>query len=201
LLDHKLLLYCVLLSPSDACELTLDPNTANRNLSLSEDNRKVTEVREEQPYPEHPERFDCWEQLLCRNGLTGRRYWEVKRKGGVYIGVTYRGIRRRGGDADCCLGWNDKSWSLDCSDNSYSACHKDRTTVIQTPLSSGSERVAVYLDSSAGSLSFYRVSSDKLIHLHTFHSTFTEPLYPAFGFKSGSSVSLCQIEEGESPAV
>uniref|UniRef100_UPI003AAE4AC8 protein NLRC3-like n=1 Tax=Centroberyx gerrardi TaxID=166262 RepID=UPI003AAE4AC8 len=61
-----------------ACELTLDPNTANRNLFLSEDNRKVTEVEEEQPYPDHPERFDFWDQLLCRNGLTGRCYWEVK---------------------------------------------------------------------------------------------------------------------------
>ena len=42
----------------DACELTLDPNTACRDLSLSEDNRKVTRVREQQSYPDHPERFD-----------------------------------------------------------------------------------------------------------------------------------------------
>uniref|UniRef100_UPI003AADE54A ribonuclease inhibitor-like n=1 Tax=Centroberyx gerrardi TaxID=166262 RepID=UPI003AADE54A len=60
-----------------ACELTLDPNTANRNLFLSEDNRKVTFVGEEQPYPDHPERFDFCCQLLCRNGLTGRCYWEI----------------------------------------------------------------------------------------------------------------------------
>ncbi|XP_078140914.1 NLR family CARD domain-containing protein 3-like [Centroberyx gerrardi] len=188
-----------------ACELTLDPNTANRYLSLSEDNRKATLVREKQPHPDHPERFDCWKQVLCRNGLTGRCYWEVEREGWVSIGVTDRGIRRRGRDDDCFLGLNDRSWSLFCSGESYSASYNNRTTVIQTPLSSGSDRVAVYLDWSAGSLSFYRVSSDKLIHIHTFHSTFTEPLYPGFGFefmfKSGSSVSLCQIEEGESPPV
>ncbi|XP_078144447.1 protein NLRC3-like isoform X2 [Centroberyx gerrardi] len=182
-----------------ACELTLDPNTAHRKLLLSEDDRKVT-VREEQPYPDHPERFDFWEQLLCRNGLTGRCYWEVERKGEVHIGVTYRGISRRGEGADCWLGRNDKSWSLDCSDNSYSACHNNRSTVIRS-LSSDSNRVAVYLDWPAGSLSFYTVSSDTLIHIHTFHSTFTEPLYPGFGFGfwsgPGSSVSLCQIEERE----
>uniref|UniRef100_UPI003AAB4C8C protein NLRC3-like n=1 Tax=Centroberyx gerrardi TaxID=166262 RepID=UPI003AAB4C8C len=184
-----------------ACELTLDPNTAQRNLFLSEDNREVTLVREKQPYPDHPERFENWEQVLCRNGLTGRCYWEVERNGLIDIGVTYRGIRRRGGGADCWLGWNDKSWSLYCSDNSYTAWHNNKTTDIRIS-SSDSNRVGVYLDWPAGSLSFYRVSSDTLIHLHTFHSTFTEPLYPAFGFRFGfgfelfgSSVSLCQIEE------
>uniref|UniRef100_UPI003AAD8684 protein NLRC3-like n=1 Tax=Centroberyx gerrardi TaxID=166262 RepID=UPI003AAD8684 len=172
-----------------ACELTLDPNTAHRKLFLSEDNRKVTE-REEQRYPDHPERFDYWKQLLCRNGLTGRCYWEVEREGEVSIGVTYRGISRRGDSSDCRLGGNEKSWSLFCSDDSYSAWHGNISTVISSLSSSVSNRVAVYLDWSAGSLSFYRVSSDSLIHLHTFHSTFTEPLYPACGFGSGSSVSL-----------
>ncbi|XP_071391720.1 NACHT, LRR and PYD domains-containing protein 12-like isoform X2 [Centroberyx affinis] len=177
-----------------ACELTLDPNTAHRFLFLSEDNRKVTCVTEKQhPYPDHPERFDCCDQLLCRNGLTGRCYWEVERKGVVDIGVTYRGISRRGWGADCRLGENEKSWSLECSDDSYSSWHNKTlvSTGIPPPPSSGSDRVAVYLDWPAGSLSFYRVSSDTLIHIHTFHSTFTEPLYPGFGFGSfDSSVSL-----------
>ncbi|XP_071371309.1 stonustoxin subunit beta-like [Centroberyx affinis] len=182
-----------------ACELRLDPNTAQRNLFL--DNREVTLVREKQPYPDHPERFENWEQVLCRNGLTGRCYWEVERKGLIDIGVAYRGIRRRGGGADCWLGWNDQSWSLYCSDNSYTAWHNNRTIDIRIS-SSDSNRVGVYLDWPAGTLSFYRVSSDTLIHLHTFHSTFTEPLYPGFGFRFGfgfelfgSSVSLCQIEK------
>ncbi|KAM4614978.1 NACHT, LRR and PYD domains-containing protein 3-like [Polymixia lowei] len=193
-----------------ACELTLDPNTANRDLSLSEGNRKVTMPRElmwsSLPflwlslYPDHPERFNIYNQVLCREGLTGRCYWEVERKGKVFIGVTYRGIRRRGWGDDCCLGWNNKSWSLFCSDDSYTAWHNKRTTDISL-LSSGSNRVGVYLDWSAGSLSFYRVSSDTLTHIHTFHSTFTEPLYPGFGFRSVSSVSLCQIEEVEESPV
>ncbi|KAM4624402.1 NACHT, LRR and PYD domains-containing protein 3-like isoform 2-T2 [Polymixia lowei] len=185
-----------------ACELTLDPNTTHRNLSLSDGNRKVTQVEEEQSYPDHPERFDHWKQVLCREGLTGRCYWEVERRGEVVIGVTYRGIGRRGKSGDCWLGRNDKSWSLFCSDNSYTARHGQRRTDINL-LSAGSDRVGVYLDWSAGTLSFYRVCSDTLTHIHTFHSTFTEPLYPGFGFRVwwfGSSVSLCQISEvGESP--
>ncbi|KAM3838162.1 uncharacterized protein ACN63O_023300, partial [Diretmus argenteus] len=177
--------------------LTLDPNTVNRSLFLSEDNRKVTEVKEEQPHPDHPDRFDYSIQVLCTNGLTGRCYWEVERKGGVGIGMTYRGISRRGEGDDCLIGGNEKSWSLNCYGDRYFARHNNRETFIPIS-SSSSSRVGVYLDWSAGTLSFYRVSSDSLIHLHTFTSTFTEPLYPGFGFglfgSFGSSVSLCQRE-------
>ncbi|XP_045572050.1 stonustoxin subunit beta-like, partial [Salmo salar] len=173
------------------CDLTLDPNTVHRLLSLSEENRKVTCRREEQPYPDHPERFEDWRQVLCREGLTGRCYWEVEWSGGAGIGVAYKGISRRGRGDDCCLGYNDKSWSLICSDNSYIACHNNNSTTIDVPSSSCSHRVGVYLDWSAGTLSFYRASSDTLTHLITFTSTFTEPLYPGFRVDDvDSSVSL-----------
>ncbi|XP_067091632.1 NACHT, LRR and PYD domains-containing protein 3-like isoform X7 [Osmerus mordax] len=177
-----------------ACELTLDPNTAHRYLSLSEENTKVTCSREKQPYPDHPERFDNWPQVLCREGLSGRCYWEAEWSGGgVSIAVTYKGIIRRGRGDDCVLGYNNKSWSLYCVDYSYSARHNKKSTAIPDPPSS-SHRVGVYLDWPAGTLSFYTVSSDTLTHLHTFHSTFTEPLYPGFWVCSDSSVSLCQVE-------
>ncbi|XP_034541352.1 NACHT, LRR and PYD domains-containing protein 12-like [Notolabrus celidotus] len=173
------------------CELTLDSNTANRNLRLSEDNRKVTYVEEDQSYPDHPDRFESWPQLLCRDGLTGRCYWEVEWRGGVYISVSYRGIRRKGG-SNCEFGYNDQSWSLFCSDERYSVCHNNRETVLPLSSSSVSHRVAVYVDCPAGTLSFYRVSSDSLIHLHTFRTSFTEPLYPGFGFWFGSyGSSVC----------
>ncbi|XP_045567877.1 NLR family CARD domain-containing protein 3, partial [Salmo salar] len=171
-------------------DLTLDPNTVNRLLSLSEENRKVTCRTEEQPYPDHPERFEDWGQVLCREGLTGRCYWEVEWSGSwAGIGVTYKGISRRGRGEDCWLGWNDKSWSLFCDDNSYIARHNNNSTTIDVP-SSSSHRVGVYLDWSAGTLSFYRASSDTLTHLITFTSTFTEPLYPGFWVYDESSVSL-----------
>ncbi|XP_052360070.1 stonustoxin subunit beta-like [Oncorhynchus keta] len=172
------------------CDLTLDLNTVNRLLSLSERNRKVTCLREKQPYPDHPERFEDCEQVLCREGLTGRCYWEVEWSGGADIGVTYKGISRRGGDDDCWLGYNDKSWSLFCCDNSYIACHNNNLTTIDVP-SSSPHRVGVYLDWPAGTLSFYRASSDTLTHLITFTSTFTEPLYPGFRVCfDGDSVSI-----------
>uniref|UniRef100_A0A8P4K5M8 Protein NLRC3 n=1 Tax=Dicentrarchus labrax TaxID=13489 RepID=A0A8P4K5M8_DICLA len=179
-----------------SCELTVDTNTVNRNIKLSDNNRKMIHVEEVQSYPDHPDRFDYWSQLLCRNGLTGRCYWEVEWRGGVYISVSYRGISRRGESRDCVFGWNDQSWSLQCSDDGYSVCHnKRRTPISSSSSSSSSGRVAVYVDCPAGTLSFYTVSSDTLIHLHTFNTTFTEPLYPGFGFGfwSGSTVSLCPL--------
>ncbi|XP_075939572.1 stonustoxin subunit beta-like [Anarhichas minor] len=176
-----------------SCELTLDTNTVNRKIKLSHNNRKVTYVEEEQSYPDHPDRFDYCDQLLCRTGLTGRCYWEVEWRGEVDISVSYRGIRRRGDSDDCRFGRNDQSWCLRCSDGGYSVHHNKTRTSLSFSSSSG--RVAVYVDCPAGSLSFYRVSSDTLIHLHTFNTTFTEPLYPGFGLLSGpgSPVSLCSV--------
>ncbi|XP_047211115.1 NACHT, LRR and PYD domains-containing protein 3-like [Girardinichthys multiradiatus] len=178
-----------------SCQLTIDTNTVNRNLQLSGDNRKVTHVEELLSYPDHPDRFDdYWSQLLCSDGLTGRCYWEVEWRGYVLILVSYRRIRRKGDINDCLFGSNDQSWSLSCSDGGYSVWHNSRETPISSSSSSSSSvtnRVAVYVDCPAGILSFYRVSSDSLIHLHTFNTTFTEPLYPGFWISSGSSVFLC----------
>ncbi|XP_056444924.1 NACHT, LRR and PYD domains-containing protein 12-like isoform X2 [Gadus chalcogrammus] len=183
-----------------ACDLTLDPNTANGRLSLSEDNRKVTWVREYQSYPDHPDRFDSWVQVLGRKALTGRCYWEVEWEGRVGIGVTYRGITRRGEGDDCRLGGNNKSWSLLCYDGRYTVWYNGTQTVLPL-LPAGSTRVGVYLDRPAGSLSFYRVSpggggsSDTLTHIHTFWSSFTqEDLLPGVRVAGwGGSASLCRF--------
>ncbi|XP_051238109.1 NLR family CARD domain-containing protein 3-like [Dicentrarchus labrax] len=179
-----------------SCKLTVDTNTVNRNLKLSDNNRKVTYAIEEQSYPDHPERFNVCPQLLCSNGLTGRCYWEVEWRGRVYISVSYRGIRRRGDSADSRFGGNNQSWSLYCSyADGYSVWYNNRRTALPSSSSSSSvsNRVGVYVDCPAGTLSFYRVSSDTLIHLHTFNTTFTELLFPGFRFWSDSSVSLCSV--------
>uniref|UniRef100_A0A3P9DSR1 NACHT domain-containing protein n=1 Tax=Maylandia zebra TaxID=106582 RepID=A0A3P9DSR1_9CICH len=164
-----------------SCQLTIDTNTVHIKLQLSDNNRKVTRVRKVQSYPDHPDRFDVHRQLLCRNGLTGRCYWEVE------------SIRRKGRSDECEFGNNDHSWSLYCTeDGPVRVWHNKRSTSISSSSSSSvSNRAAVYVDCPAGTLSFYRVSSDTLIHLHTFNTTFTQTLYPGFYVSRGSSVSLC----------
>ncbi|XP_061112549.1 tripartite motif-containing protein 16-like isoform X2 [Conger conger] len=173
------------------CQLTLDPNTAHRNLRLSEGNREVTWVGQIQSYPDHPERFERWPQVLCREGVSGRCYWEAEWSvGGVSIAVSYKEISRKGGGNDCGMGHNNKSWSLICSPYSYSFRHNNVDTKIPVPSSS---RIGVYLDHRAGTLSFYSVS-DTMTLLHRVQTTFTQPLYPGFGVHCyGSSVKLCDL--------
>ncbi|XP_036417268.1 NACHT, LRR and PYD domains-containing protein 12-like isoform X2 [Colossoma macropomum] len=176
-----------------AVHLTLDPNTVNSRLSLSERNRKVEDVGELQPYPDHPDRFDYCPQVLSVESLTGRCYWEVQWSGEVYISVSYRGIRRKGLSDDSGFGYNKHSWSLNCSNNRYSVYHNKQRTDLPAP-SSPSKRVGVYLDWGSGTLSFYTISPNThtLTHLHTLTTTFTEPLYA--GFWVYDSVDLCDTE-------
>uniref|UniRef100_A0A8C2JZP5 Uncharacterized protein n=1 Tax=Cyprinus carpio TaxID=7962 RepID=A0A8C2JZP5_CYPCA len=172
-----------------ACFLTLDPNTANTQLILSDENRKVTWVRHYQPYPDHPDRFDRYNpQLLCRERVCGRCYWETEWSGdNVLISVSYKSISRKGGD-ECRFGRNDQSWSLFCSRSRYSFRHnKIETRLSVKPISS---RIGVYVDHSAGTLSFYSVSKIRSL-IHTVQTTFTQALHPGFTVGYQSSVKLC----------
>ncbi|XP_034157860.2 tripartite motif-containing protein 16 [Pangasianodon hypophthalmus] len=174
------------------CYLTLDPNTVHHYLVLSEKNRAVRYSESEQQYSDHPERFDSIRQVLCKESVCGRCYWEVEWSGilgGVFISVSYKDIRRKGRGNECGFGGNNQSWSLWCSSSS-SLCfyHNNIKTDLRVPSSS---RIGVYVDHSAGTLSFYSVS-DTMKLLHRVHTTFTQPLYAGFGFYSFStSVRLC----------
>ncbi|XP_051747384.1 protein NLRC3-like isoform X4 [Ctenopharyngodon idella] len=173
-----------------ACDLTLDPNTAHTRLVLSEKNRKATNVEEYQSYPDHPERFDGCPQVLSRESLSERCYWEAEWSGNAIISVTYKGIRRKGGSCSCEFGYNKNSWSLICFNNRFTVWHNLISIDICVP-SHSCRRVGVYVDLSAGILSFYSVAdTNTLTHLHTFNNTFTESLYA--GFTVFDSLSLCQ---------
>ncbi|XP_078029562.1 tripartite motif-containing protein 16-like [Epinephelus lanceolatus] len=167
--------------------ITLDPNTANTWLLLSEGNRKVTFMSQQQSCSDHPERFTGWSQVLSRESLTGRCYWEVEWRGGVYVAVAYKNISRAGGE--CRFGHSDKSWALRCV-NSYEFYHNSVKTPISGPQSS---RVGVYLDHSAGILSFYSVSETMTL-LHRVQTTFTQPLYVGLWVYSDSTAELCQVK-------
>ncbi|XP_060753781.1 tripartite motif-containing protein 16-like isoform X2 [Neoarius graeffei] len=159
------------------CDLTLDPNTAHHHLILSEKNRAVTRNRTDQRYSDHPERFDFYAQVLCKESVSGRCYWEVEWNGmGVDILVSYKGISRKGEGNESGFGLNKQSWSLQCYPSSVCFWRKNIKTELQAPASS---RIGVYVDHIAGKLSFYNVS-DTMKLIHSIKTKFTQLLYPGF---------------------
>ncbi|XP_034744432.1 E3 ubiquitin/ISG15 ligase TRIM25-like [Etheostoma cragini] len=159
-------------------EIALDPNTANPLLLLSERNRKATLLIEKSSCSSHPDRFTECRQVLSREGLTGRCYWEVEWGGrGVQVAVAYKNISRAVSFRECAFGLNDQSWALDCYRRSF--LHNRVQTPVPGPVSS---RVGVDLDHSAGTLSFYSVSDDTMTLLHRVQTMCTQPLHAGFGF-------------------
>ncbi|XP_073727754.1 cytolytic toxin-beta-like [Misgurnus anguillicaudatus] len=167
---------------------TADLKTANKSLCLSEGNTVITDIYRVQPYPDHPDRFDVYPQVLCSKSVSGRCYWEVEWSGAVFISVSYKSISRKGKGDECVFGFNDQSWSLCCCDSSCLFRHKNIKTKL--PVVSRSSRIGVYVDHSSGSLSFYSVS-DTMTLIHRVNTTFTKPLYP--GFYVHGSVKLCDM--------
>ncbi|XP_042573607.1 tripartite motif-containing protein 16-like [Cyprinus carpio] len=173
-------------------QLTLDLNTVNKYLRLSKRNRVITDTNTVHSYPDHPDRFDYYLQVLCRESVCGRCYWELQWSAGesgfVFISVSYKSISRKGRGNECVFGRNDLSWSLRCSSSRYSFRHNNIETVLS--VKSISSRIGVFVDHSAGTLSFYSVS-DTMSLIHTVQTTFTQTLYPGFLIGYRSSVKLC----------
>ncbi|KAM9469311.1 tripartite motif-containing protein 16-like [Clarias gariepinus] len=171
------------------CFLTLDPNTAHHQLILSETNRSVTCSETHHQYSDHPERFDSRTQVLCKEKVCKRCYWEVEWSGyAVDISVSYKEISRKEQGDECGFGLNSQSWSLACSYYAVSFWHNNIQTKLEGPVSS---KIGVYVDHSAGTLSFYSIS-DTMSLLHRVHTTFTQPLYAGFWIWGyNSTLRLC----------
>ncbi|XP_024124338.1 tripartite motif-containing protein 16-like [Oryzias melastigma] len=173
-----------------SCQITLDPNTAHRQLLLSEENRKVTRMEKPQFDSDHPDRFTDCVQVLSRESLTGRCYWEVEWRGKyVCVAVSYKNISRSGTESG--FGFNDKSWALVFHSDGFSFHHNSIKTSISAP---GSSRVGVYLDHRAGVLSFYSVSESMTL-LHRVQTTFTQNLHAGLllGYP-GDSAEFCKLK-------
>lgn len=172
-------------SPPDARSLTLDPETANNQLILSAGNKKVTRGRK-QGYPDHHKRFYFSPQVLCKEGLTGRCYWEVEWSTvddeDIGAAVSYQSIPRNENHHLWVFGCNDMSWSLGHRWREAHTFYSEYNNVLQDhPFpSTGCSRLGVFLDWPAGTLSYYNVCGNTLTHIHTFRTRFTEPVYPGF---------------------
>ncbi|XP_014913600.1 tripartite motif-containing protein 16-like [Poecilia latipinna] len=155
-------------------EITLDPNSAHTHLLLTEVNKKVTIMKQQQSFSHHPDRFTFYDQVLSVQSLTGCCYWEVEwRAEAIHVAVSYKDISRDGTSDECVFGFNDKSWVLSCYTKGYTSLHNRVKTPVPGPVSS---RIGVYLDHRAGILSFYSVSKTMTL-LHKVQTRFTQPLH------------------------
>ncbi|KAM7381135.1 hypothetical protein PAMA_012122 [Pampus argenteus] len=162
-----------------AAQVSFDADTAHKFLRLTEENRKVTNTTPWQhPYPDVPERFEHWRQVLATESFyLGRHYFEVDISGeGTHVGLTYKSIDRKGSESNSCITGNNFSWCLQWNGRTFAAWHSD----VETPLSVEKfTRIGVYVDYTRGLLAFYGVD-DAMTLIHEYKAEFLQPLYPAF---------------------
>ncbi|PIO34146.1 hypothetical protein AB205_0178770 [Aquarana catesbeiana] len=156
---------------------------ASNELQISYDRKTTSGSYLDQNHPETPERSQDDSQVLSSQSFySGRHYWDVDVGGSDewVVGMCYSSIERRGRKSE--IGENNKSWGLDRSGNQYIVIHDSEEIHLPTNLSSN--RVRIYLDYEAGRISFYDLC-DPIQHLHTFTTTFTEPLHAGFNVLKG----------------
>uniref|UniRef100_A0A3B5ADQ6 B30.2/SPRY domain-containing protein n=1 Tax=Stegastes partitus TaxID=144197 RepID=A0A3B5ADQ6_9TELE len=158
-----------------SCKTTLDPSTAHEYIQLEGKFKAKNSFVRKLP---HPDRFTDWPQVLCRENMTGRHYWEVEWKGPeVFIVVSSKSISRSG--AESAFGNNNISWALQCFCDGYEfRCNNYRTYIPGPP----SSRIGVYLDLDLQKrglhsiLSFYSIT-DTMTLIHRVQDTFNWQLY------------------------
>ncbi|XP_033897872.2 E3 ubiquitin-protein ligase TRIM39-like [Acipenser ruthenus] len=159
-----------------AVDVTLDSDTANPILILSQDGKQVRTGAKQQPLPDNPKRFEKHIYVLGREGFTsGRHYWEVEVGENIYwlLGVTRESSqRKRCFTENPQLGFIVIWWN---KENHFCALTAPQTPL---PLSPKPQKLGVYLDYEEGQLSFYNVETRA--HIYTFPNTFTVKLYPNF---------------------
>ncbi|XP_067829871.1 zinc-binding protein A33-like [Heptranchias perlo] len=182
------------ISPVPAA-LTLEPNTAHPELSISEDLRSVRLSDTWQELPNNPERFDDCVSVLSAQGFdSGRHYWQVEvgSKTMWDVGLAKESISRKG---NIILSPEDGFWTVWLRNgNEYEALS---TPSAFLSLRVKPKKIGVFLDYERGHISFY--NADDMSVLYTFTDTFNERLFPYFspgesdGGKNAEPLTLCLL--------
>lgn len=157
-------------------DITLDLDTANPDLLITGDDKRMRCGFERKEVPNYHQRFDGWWCAVGMEGYSsGRHYWEVEvGERDWRLGVAKESALRKGFK------------SLN-TNTGYLTLRLERGTELKaltvpfTTLPPGliSRKVGIYLDYDNGQLSFYDV--DKRFHIYTYNERFTEKLFPLFG--------------------
>ncbi|KAM5135099.1 E3 ubiquitin/ISG15 ligase TRIM25-like [Mantella aurantiaca] len=158
-------------------DIVLDMNTAGNRVVVSGDLKTVFWSEENQGRTETAERFEYYQVLSTRRFSSGQHCWEVETSdpGRWRIGLCYPSTTRKGGQS--LFGNNTTSWCLRWCDNKLAAMYNGKVTDLSHRISR--RKMRIQLDYEAGRISFFELC-DPILHLHTFTTTFTEPLHVAF---------------------
>uniref|UniRef100_A0A9J7Y4P4 Uncharacterized protein n=1 Tax=Cyprinus carpio carpio TaxID=630221 RepID=A0A9J7Y4P4_CYPCA len=171
------------------CQLTWDPNTASSSVQVSEEDEALVEYRRHPAtLPHHPERFIDQYQIMSREGLNSRHFFQLEWFGkSATIGMAYKDISRKGSLAACSIGLNNKSWGIFVT-TPLPTCNALHGGVEMRLPDCSPFRVGVYLDWALGTLSFYNTTRDKAELIHTFHAKFTQPLFLLVSISAGVKI-------------
>ncbi|TKS68780.1 E3 ubiquitin-protein ligase TRIM39 [Collichthys lucidus] len=170
-------------------DVTLDPDTVNLWLILSDDGKQVNDSDVKKNLPDNPERFSIDPCVLGKQSFSsGRFYYEVQIKGKTEwdLGVARESIDRKN-STPLCL--EEGYWAIGLRNgNEYEALDDPP---VYLSLKSRPQKVGVFVDYEEGVVSFYDVGAAALIYSFT-GCSFTEKLYPYF--------SPCEIDGGKNSA-
>nr|XP_055031003.1 E3 ubiquitin-protein ligase TRIM39-like isoform X2 [Misgurnus anguillicaudatus] len=175
-LNEKLTQTVMMKMQQYAVDVTLDPDTANPKLILSEDRKQVKHGDIWHKLPANPERFDECACVLGKEGFTsGRFYFEVqvKDKTDWFLGVASESINRKG---KITATPQNGFWTVILRNEKYSACASPSVSLC---LKVKPQKVGVFVDYEEGLVCFYDVESRSHIYSYT-AQTFTERLFPLF---------------------
>ncbi|KAM5135340.1 E3 ubiquitin/ISG15 ligase TRIM25-like [Mantella aurantiaca] len=175
-------------------DILLDINTAANNVRVSQDLKTLSWSVAYQRRPETPFRFQYNQALSSQRFSSGQHSWDVETSeiGDWRIGVAYESMDRRGDQS--YIGDGSKSWCLrKLYENQISVIHDGN--VVTMPHQFSCNKFRICLDYEAGKLSFYELS-DPIQHLHTFTTTFTEPLHAIFGVGYWLCIDGCWLRVG-----
>ncbi|XP_053235245.1 E3 ubiquitin-protein ligase TRIM7-like [Podarcis raffonei] len=166
--------------------VTLDPDTANPYLILSEDRKSVRDGEVRRRLPNNPERFDTHGDVLgCEGFTSGRHFWEVivGREEGWGVGVARKSVKRKG---DLGFDTTEGIWGLGKWDGGYKLCspHEDPVP------SEEPKRIRVTLNCEGGRVSFYDADTAALLHADTAASFSGETLQPYFYVSGKANLRL-----------
>uniref|UniRef100_A0A3Q3QE71 Uncharacterized protein n=1 Tax=Monopterus albus TaxID=43700 RepID=A0A3Q3QE71_MONAL len=174
-----------------AVDVTLDPDTANPWLQLSQDRRQVRHLGAWQDLPDHPDRFDTVVIVLGREGFTsGRHYWEVQvgEKDDWYLGVAKSSVNRKG---RISVSTTQGYWAL--ARKKGQGYRVSTSPPLLLPLDPKLKQIGVYVDYDEGQVSFYDIRAQT--HIYTLKDTFTEKILPFFYLyccdKSSDTIMIC----------